>query len=391
MRKNSKENIYVILILIILFGVSVGYAILTKTLNVTGSSEVKQNTWDIHFENIQIKKGSVTATKEPTIENSNTSVNFSFMLDLPGDYYEFTVDAVNSGTIDAMIESITKTPELTTDQAKYLNYIIEYQNGEQISSKQLVEKDSFVRIKVRVEYRTDILESDMPTTMQYLDLGFTLNYVQSGSKATVVKNHGIVGANGDINEIGTIVTIGSEQFYTIGTEGENVKLLSMYNLYIGNECEAANSCIVYGDETTGRQESNMKGYVSKQLPRKGTTVFSSALQKGTNYSDYNGSIVEEYVNNYKIILEEDYGINIVEARLITVEELTNEDIGCSTSTKSCANAPNFIYSTSYWTGSASENYFTWIVYSYSTFDLGYCLNEDSLGVRPVIIISKSLF
>ena len=31
---------------------------------------------------------------------------------------------------------------------------------------------------------------------------------------------------GDINEIGTIVTIGDQQFYTIGTEGDNVKLLS---------------------------------------------------------------------------------------------------------------------------------------------------------------------
>ena len=121
MRRKSK-NFYILFILIVLFGVSVGYAAMSRALTINGNSEVKQNTWDIHFENVQIKKGSVTATKEPTLENSNTSVNFSFMLDLPGDYYEFTVDAVNRGTIDAMIDSITKTPELTTEQEKYLNY-----------------------------------------------------------------------------------------------------------------------------------------------------------------------------------------------------------------------------------------------------------------------------
>ena len=195
-RKNKK--FYIVLIIIVLFGVSVGYAAISRVLTITGNSEVKQNTWDIHFENVQIKNGSVTATKEPTLENSNTSVNFSFMLDLPGDYYEFTVDAVNKGTIDAMIDSITKTPELTTEQAKYLNYIIEYQNGEQISSKQLVSKNSFVRIKVRVEYRTDISESDMPTTNQSIDLGFTLNYVQADTTAISVKDNGVfvITANG---------------------------------------------------------------------------------------------------------------------------------------------------------------------------------------------------
>ena len=51
----------------------------------------------------------------------------------------------------------------------------------------------------------------------------------------------------------------------------------------------------------------------------------SDTQKGTNYSDYNGSIVEGYVNNYKAIIESEYGVDVIEARLISYDELTNSE------------------------------------------------------------------
>ena len=68
--RNKKENLYVILILIMLFGVSIGYAVLTKTLNITGNSSVRENTWDIHFENVKVTSGSVDASR-PSFNNSN--------------------------------------------------------------------------------------------------------------------------------------------------------------------------------------------------------------------------------------------------------------------------------------------------------------------------------
>lgn len=49
---------------------------------------------------------------------------------MPGEFYEFTVDVVNEGSIDAMIDSVVKTPELTSAQAKYIKYEISYENGE---------------------------------------------------------------------------------------------------------------------------------------------------------------------------------------------------------------------------------------------------------------------
>ena len=69
---------------------------------------------------MKINKGSVTATTEPTITESNKISNFTFVLDKRGDFYEFTIDIINNGTLDAMIDSIEKTPALTSEQEKYL-------------------------------------------------------------------------------------------------------------------------------------------------------------------------------------------------------------------------------------------------------------------------------
>ena len=349
MRRKSKKN-YILLIIFILFGVSAGYAVINRTLNITGNTEITKNTWDIYFDNVKVKAGSVTSNLPVIDTTTKATVNFNTVLNLPGEYYEFSIDVVNSGTIDAMIESIIKTPELTTEQEKYLNYIIEYQNREQITSKQLVEKDSFVRIRVRVEYRKDITEFELPITSQSLNLGFSLNYVQADSIGTSVKDNGVfdITANGSLDELGTIVTIGTEQFYTIGTEGDNVKLLSMYNLYVGNKCtgDTNDSCTPYGEEATGMQDERMAGYsLEPGLTEKhGTVEFSNASQKGMKNSDYRGSLVEIYVNNYKTLLEKKYGLDVIEARLIMLEELTSEEIGCDEEAWNCSkNAPYWIY------------------------------------------------
>ena len=385
----NKKDLYIILIIVIfsVLTLTVVYAALSTTLNINGNAEVSAASWDIHLDNVQLNSSSATSNI-PTITDSTTAT-FSTTLSKPGDFYEFTIDVVNDGTIDAVIGSVTKTPTLTETQAKYLNYIVEYQNGNAINTKQLVEKNSFVRLKVKVEFRKDISASDLPTTSETLNLSFTVNYVQSDAAGISVNNNGVIpiSANGDIYNIGTIVTIGSEQFYTIGVEGDNLKLFSMYNLYVGGDYNQG--WIPYGEEATGMQDENMKGYVSRDTERKGTTSFSSDSKKGTNYSDYNGSIVEEYVNNYKTKIEK-FGINVSEATLITKEELLNK--GCDLESNTCSNSYAWIYSTSYWTKSPYNDKYVWFVTTKGY--LGYtniATDNSGVGVRPVIIISKDYF
>ena len=182
----DRKTLYMILsiVLISIFSLTIVYAALSTTLNINGNAEVSSASWDIHLANVQLNSRSATTTA-PTITNSTTAT-FSTTLSKPGDFYEFTIDVVNDGSIDAMVDGVTKTPTLTTAQAKYLNYIVEYQNGEPINNKQLVAKGSFVRLKVKLEFRKDITASDLPTTSETLNLSFTVNYVQRVCACAVV-------------------------------------------------------------------------------------------------------------------------------------------------------------------------------------------------------------
>ena len=131
----------------------------------------------------------------------------------------------------------------------------------------------------------------------------------------------------------------------------------------------------------------MLGLISGQTNSFGTTPFSSESQKGTNYSDYVGSIVEGYVNIYKTKLE-GLGVIINSASLIKKEEL--ETLGCSLSSYSCSSAPSFISSASYWSKSAYNDTMVWYVESNGSHY--NCINYYYIarfGVRPVITILTS--
>ena len=98
--KNRKRNKLFILV-IILLGITIGYAALTSTLKINGSTAVTKNTWNIYWDNIANQDGVTPTTSQIVSENANhpnNIVNFEVAFDKPGDYYEFTVDAVNAGT-----------------------------------------------------------------------------------------------------------------------------------------------------------------------------------------------------------------------------------------------------------------------------------------------------
>jgi len=378
----GRKTLYLVLCIAVVsvFTLSIAYAAMEAVLEIHGNSEVVASSWDIHLENAQVTSGSV-ATNAPVI-SGNSTLAFDVELNMPGEFYEFTVDVVNEGSIDAMIDSVVKTPELTSAQAKYIKYEITYENGESISTKQTLKKGTSTPIKVRVEYRKDLVASDLPTTADTLSLSLTLVYVQSDGTGSDVKDNGVY----DPFKIGNEKCFGSECFYVIGTEGDNVKLLAKYNLQVGNVCTSSSSCTPI-ENPTGLQDSTMIGYPPDvSYPRYGTTAFSNAD------STYAGSIVEGYVNNYKTILESDYGVDVVEARLISYDELTDEEIGCSTRDYSCTTSSYpWIYSTSYWSGSAYNANYVWYVYSDGYFGGSYYSHASYRGVRPVIIISKSNF
>ena len=384
------------LVVICVFTLSIAYAALVTTLSISGAAEVVASNWDIHLANPKVKGGSATTTV-PTI-TSGSSLSFNTTLNIPGDFYEFTVDVVNDGDIDAMIDRVVKTPELSVEQAKYLKYEISYHNGDSITSKQNIAAGSTTPIKVRVEYRKDLVVSDLPTGQVKLDLSLALDYIQSDGTGSNVKNNGVplVYADGDIEDFGVLVTIGDQEFYTIGTEGNNVKMLAKHNLRVGNVCTSSSACTSV-ENATGLQDATMIGQpADNSYPRYGVVAFSTS-----SYS-YSGSDVEDYVNDYKNILRTVYGVSVVEARILEKDDLINDVVGCKGDgfggIAKCTTVPDFFKTSSYWT-SAFVPMFPEVKYVYgirtgvgiSSSSGDYYTYKYIYGVRPVIVLSKDLF
>ena len=130
-----------------------------------------------------------------------------------------------------------------------------------------------------------------------------------------------------------------------------------------------------------------RGLIPGQSNSNGTTVFSSDGQKGTNYSDYNGSLVQIFVNNYKIYLDS-LDLIVIDARLISKDEL--ERVGCDFSIHSCSGAPGWIYLTSYWSGSSYDSSGVFVVRNSKAFGEHNYRNNNVFGVRPVIVIPRNL-
>ena len=101
------RNLLIVVGVIVLF-LTVGYALLSANLSINGTSIINNSNWDIHLENVQVTSGSVAAD-EPEIDSDGVTVTYDVTLSKPGDFYEFTVDAVNGGSIDAMIDTIVST------------------------------------------------------------------------------------------------------------------------------------------------------------------------------------------------------------------------------------------------------------------------------------------
>ena len=197
MRKNKfikrKQDSMKTTILLLIIVIGLGYAILQSNLSINGTSSIDNPTWDVHWENVQVASGSVTGSNvvtAPTIDSARTTVAYSVILPTPGTYYEFTVDAVNSGTLDAMVESIDSklNGSTITTLPEYLSYTVTYFDGTPLVVNHELKASTQEKYKVKIKYRDDITLSQIPSTDQTLSLQFTVKYKQASDDAIEI-NH----------------------------------------------------------------------------------------------------------------------------------------------------------------------------------------------------------
>ena len=413
MEKQRQIKILSIVALVLaISAMTLGFAAFSTTLNISSSASVTPSSADFAVKFSTSQTSLVTAAVVPsskttgitttngTIVNSvsPTLSNLSASFTSPGQYVEYTVYARNEGQYTAYLNNINylgdKTciassgtaESLVQSACESINITVTignttYDDTTPISSHALA-KGAGEAVKVRLEYAENGTPVDGAFKITFPSISLVYSTVDNSSmNGKVVRV-----VSGDINTEGSIVAIGNEQFYVFGKENGNVKLLSMYNLRVGNKVTWDSLDFVDSDfvietltNATGIQDSDAKGAFIDSTTWIGTTAFSNTS------STYSGSIVEGYVNSYKTYLA-NIGADISSARLITKAEL--ETLGCS-SDSSCDDAPSWVYLTSYWSGTANDPNYVWAVSSAAEFTDCDHDNDNKIGVRPVIEIPIS--
>ena len=188
MRKRSRILIFIILLL----SISIGYALLYTDLKFSGTATIQKQTWDVYFDNIQVTPGSKTPRAPATITSGNpTQITYNVYLENPGDFYEFTVDAVNNGSIDAMITDISVTNNgQPLELPDHVAFTYKYASGRIMENYNILAKktnDTPTRrpIKVRIEFRDDITANDLIGISELnLNIRFGITYSQATDEAT---------------------------------------------------------------------------------------------------------------------------------------------------------------------------------------------------------------
>lgn len=178
--KNKKAFLIFSCLFLLLF-IQFGYSYLNSALNINGNIDITKNTWDVHFENVVLSDGSVEATTPATIVD-DTTVSFAATFQNQGDYYEFEVDIVNSGTIDAMLSEINKT-DLVSSGIEYLDYSVSYVNGDSLNVGDALSSSSSETLKIILKYKDDISSDQVPTEEVSFNISLILNYVQNDETA----------------------------------------------------------------------------------------------------------------------------------------------------------------------------------------------------------------
>ena len=403
-RKNNKYKLTLVFVLLV--GMFIAYAALTSALNITGNTLVEKATWDIHFENLVIDNQNI----EATLDDNNTTVNYKLTLDKPGDFYEFIVDVVNKGTIEAMVSTIIDTP-LTEDQQRYLEYTVTDKNNKELVVKEALESGKSKTLKVTIKYKKDITKEDLPTENQNITLNFKAPYVQADESVTYKKiciratelheetctqtaGAGFCYASGyyeggskntniiTYGNYGTTGTLSTGDAFDCDVNGDGEynkdteRFYYVNDLYIGNnkvtnkeEFDSKNAVLVYYNNTTGGIPDNTLNstiaYNSNDENWHGPTDAKNNLPTIEQWSNVNLLNVNRTIVNEKGKNTTNSGANIIEsfsytkdnvplaARLLTYQEIAS---ACGVNIDGC----NYLLENTKYSGKPNTPYGVWL-------------------------------
>ena len=178
--KKKKNSSFVVIALLLIVTISIGYAALSTTLNINGTSTIKKQTWSVHFDTLTVTSGSATATTPAAVDTGKTKVSYAVTLNTPGQFYEFTVAVKNAGTLGAKLSAAPTKGGLSTTQAVYTNYTAVWTDTSKApAAGDTIAAGASRSVKVRVEYKKDITAAQLPSADTALSLTCSIPYVQA--------------------------------------------------------------------------------------------------------------------------------------------------------------------------------------------------------------------
>lgn len=111
MKNNSKIIVIVIIVVIIIL--SVGYALFSENINVTGTATA-EGSLDLEIVDAA-SGGDCWYCSDETFSLDKTSITMSATLLKPGAYYSFQGYIRNNGSVDAKLQDIMATPEFNSN------------------------------------------------------------------------------------------------------------------------------------------------------------------------------------------------------------------------------------------------------------------------------------
>lgn len=180
---NKQNRFQTILLLVLVAAVvcmSIGFAAYSRVLNINGAVKVSSSKWSVHFDptTFQEAAGSVEAT---SVNAGDTVISFSAPLAKIGDKYEFDVNVINDGTLDAKLKSITLSG-LSEEQAKYISYVVTYDGTNYSATTEnmnnIIAAQGTKTVHVLVTYIQPANSEDLPQSDVNLNLTAAFNYEQ---------------------------------------------------------------------------------------------------------------------------------------------------------------------------------------------------------------------
>ena len=310
MSRKKRKRTYTLFIVVVLC-ITIGYAYLYTQLTINGTSKISKASWSVYWDNIQFGANNITNVTIPaTIQTGKTAIVFKIRLHEPGDTYEFTVDAKNDGSVNAMVNVVSSgvyasngtTPRNLPD---YLEYTITYSDGLPIAQNHLLASNSSERYKVRVHYKEDTTAAQLPSTNDVYVFKFNITYVQADSNAIAV-THPLSFADDDWGTIINAVQSGNISNYHVGdTKTVNISGLGTYKLRIANTTTPAECSTTGYSQTACGFVLEFEDIISKHAMNISSATTSwptSSMRAYVNNSIYNSlpatlrsAIIDTYV------------------------------------------------------------------------------------------------